>query len=137
MQQSIARPDLLGHTTAGLAEAPAVTLLGARQVGKTTLALQVAAAWAGPSTVFDLEVAATREALSATPERVLRDRDGPVVIDEVQRKPELFEVLRPICDDLGLEHLWVVYPGDRDYSLTDGITALPLTQIRDIELRPA
>ena len=40
------------------------------------------------------------------------------------------------CDDLGLEHLWVVYPGDRQYPLTDDITALPLTRIRDIELRP-
>ena len=99
MQQSIARPGLHAATAAGLSEAPVVTLLGARQVGKTTLARQVAASWPGTTTVFDLEVAATREALAATPERVLRDLDGLIVIDEVQRKPELFELLRPICDD--------------------------------------
>ena len=99
MQQSVARPGLHAATTTGLSEAPVVSLLGARQVGKTTLARQVAASWPGSTTVFDLEVAAAREALSATPERVLRDRDGLIVIDEVQRKPELFEVLRPICDD--------------------------------------
>jgi hypothetical protein len=37
-----------------LGESPVVALLGARQVGKTTLAEQVAAAWEGPTVVFDL-----------------------------------------------------------------------------------
>ena len=35
-----------------------------------------------------------------------------------------------VVDDLGLEHLWVVYPGDREYPLTGRITAMPLTRIR-------
>ena len=35
-----------------------------------------------------------------------------------------------VIDDLGLEHLWVVYPGDREYPLTDAVTALPLERIR-------
>lgn len=55
--------------------------------------------WPGPSAVFDLEVAADREALGAAPELLLRDSEGLVVIDEVQRMSELFEVLRPISDD--------------------------------------
>ena len=121
MQQSIARPDLLAATTTGLSEAPAVTLLGARQVGKTTLARQVAASWPDPSTVFDLEVAATREALSATPERVLRDREGLVVIDEVQRKPELFELLRPICDDPGRRAVFLLL-GSASLDLVQGVS---------------
>ncbi len=83
----------------GLGEMPVVALLGARQVGKTTLATQVAAAWPRPSRVFDLEVPAAREALTQSPDTVLRGSDGLVVIDEVQRLPALFEVLRPICDD--------------------------------------
>ena len=99
MQQSFPRLGLLEAAVEGLSEAPAVALLGARQVGKTTLAAQVVAVWHGPSTVFDLEVAATREALSATPERVLRACEGLVVPDEMQRMPGLFEALRPICDD--------------------------------------
>lgn len=121
MPQSIARPDLLAATTTGLSEAPAVTLLGARQVGKTTLARQVAASWPSPSTVFDLEVAATREALSATPERVLRDRDGLVVIDEVQRKPELFEVLRPICDNPDRRAVFLLL-GSASLDLVQGVS---------------
>ena len=99
MQQLIERFELLSAVLRGLEEVPAVALLGARQVGKTTLAQQVAKAWQGPSTVFDLEVAAVREALSATPESLLRGSEGLIVVDEVQRMPALFEVLRPICDD--------------------------------------
>ena len=83
----------------GLSEAPVVALLGARQVGKTTLARLVASEWRGPATAFDLEDVAAREALSATPDRLLRRKEGLVVLDEVQRLPHLFEVLRPICDD--------------------------------------
>ncbi|MDE2655301.1 MAG: ATP-binding protein [Gemmatimonadota bacterium] len=76
-----------------------MALLSARQVGKTTLAEQVVSAWDGPSAVYDLEVAAAREALTATPERLLGRSEGLVVIDEIQRMPQLFETLRPICDD--------------------------------------
>ena len=83
----------------GLREVPAVALLGARQVGKTTLAREVAASWPGPSRILDLEVPAVREALTQTPDALLRGSAGLVVIDEVQRMPALFEVLRPICDD--------------------------------------
>lgn len=99
MQQKIPRPILLASTIQGLSEAPVVALLGARQVGKTTLARLVASEWRGPTTAFDLEDVAAREALSATPDRQLRRKEGLVVLDEVQRLPHLFEVLRPICDD--------------------------------------
>ena len=99
MQQSINRSFLLEDIRIRLAESPVVALLGARQVGKTTLAEQVAAAWAGPSVVFDLEHAATREALGATPEKLLGEREGLVIVDEVQRLPSLFATLRPLCDD--------------------------------------
>ena len=95
----ISRIELLAAVGQGLAEAPVVALLGARQTGKTTLAREVAAAWPDSSTVFDLEAAADRRALSATPERVLRQSRGLVVVDEIQRMPELLEVLRPVCDE--------------------------------------
>jgi hypothetical protein len=32
-------------------------------------------------------------------------------------------------EDLGLEHLWVIYPGDQKYALDDKITAIPLEEI--------
>lgn len=98
MQQQISRAELLRAVRRGLDEAPVVGLLGARQVGKTTLARQVAASWAGPVTVYDLETTGGRAALSHTPERLLRRADGLVVLDEVQRLPHLFELLRPVCD---------------------------------------
>ncbi len=41
-----------------------------------------------------------------------------------------------VIEDLGLERIWVFYPGNREYPLTDTITALPLKKIHDIELRP-
>ena len=78
-----------------------MAVLGARQVGKTTLAGEIAGSWPGPATIFDLEVATDREALSRTPARLLGQSEGLVVIDEVQRLPQLFEVLRPVCDDPG------------------------------------
>ena len=42
-----------------------------------------------------------------------------------------------VMQDLGLAHLWVLYPGDRAYPLTDTMTALPLKNIHTLELRPA
>ena len=99
LQQSIPRPALAFQITRRLAESPAVALLGARQVGKTTLARQIAASWPGPATIFDLEAATDREALSRTPARLLGRGERLVVIDEVQRLPQLFEALRPVCDD--------------------------------------
>ena len=76
MQQSISRSALLSEATSGLEEAPTVALLGARQVGKTTLARQVAAAWPGQSTVFDLEVATVREAFVASAGNLIAQQRG-------------------------------------------------------------
>ena len=121
MQQFIQRPALLVAAVQGLSEVPAVALLGARQVGKTTLARQVADEWPGPSALLDLEVAATREALSGTPERLLGSRQGLVVIDEIQRMPGLFEVLRPICDDPDRKAVFLLL-GSASWDLIQGVS---------------
>ncbi len=121
MQQYIARPELLAAATGQLSEAPVVALLGARQVGKTTLAEQVVSEWSGPFTVFDLEVATTREALSVTPEKLLRESEGLVVLDEVQRMPELFEVLRPICDSRNRKAVFLLL-GSASWDLIKGVS---------------
>ena len=105
----------------GLSEAPVVALLGTRQVGKTTLAQEVASNWPGATTVFDLEVAAVREALSQTPEITLREREGLVVIDEVQRLPTLFETLRPICDDRSRRAVYLLL-GSASWDLIKGVS---------------
>ena len=121
MRQSIARQHLLDATLWRLSRSPVTALLGARQVGKTTLAQQVVAAWTGPSTVYDLEVAAVREAFRATPERLLRGGEGLVVIDEVQRVPELFEILRPICDDPERKAVFLLL-GSASWDLIRGVS---------------
>ena len=90
---------LLQSINQGLQEFPVVALLGARQVGKTTLARQVMSHSQVETTLYDLETQAARAALSSTPELLLRKSTGIVIIDEIQRQPELFALLRPICDD--------------------------------------
>lgn len=98
MQQLLPRVGLIETVLALLGESPIVTLLGARQVGKTTLARMIAGRRGGAE-FFDLEDPSARRALETTPELTLRDCRGLVVIDEVQRMPELFGLLRHLCDD--------------------------------------
>ncbi|HEX5715027.1 MAG TPA: ATP-binding protein [Thermoanaerobaculia bacterium] len=76
---------------------PVVGILGARQVGKTTLARQLAAAYDGPVSYFDLEDP-TDLARLAEPMLTLRELSGLIVVDEVQRRPDLFPVLRVLAD---------------------------------------
>jgi predicted AAA+ superfamily ATPase len=85
--------DRLNHA---LHHSPAVVLLGPRQAGKTTLALEIGAQ--RPSVYLDLEDADDRAKLSS-PARYLADHESELVIlDEVQRVPELFQQLRGIID---------------------------------------
>src|ERR671933_1824964 len=80
-----------------LAESPIVAIVGARQIGKTTLARQLAQQTTAPVTVFDLEnprdLARLEEPLLA-----LEGLQGLVVLDEIQRRPELFPILRVLAD---------------------------------------
>ncbi len=99
MQQSIARSDLILSIRCGLDEYPAVALFGARQVGKTTLARLYAVQQDRLVTIYDLERPSDLAALTANPEQILSALEGLVIIDEVQRLPQLFEILRPIVDE--------------------------------------
>ena len=121
IRQQLNRPELRRAIQQGLTEAPVVALLGARQVGKTTMARQVAAEWGEPTALFDLERAEIREAFSRAPERTLRNRKGLVVVDEVQRLPRLFEALRPICDDPDREAVFLLL-GSASWDLVRGIS---------------
>jgi predicted AAA+ superfamily ATPase len=87
---------LLPSLTSALVEAPAVALLGPRQVGKTTLALDVART--RPAVYLDLESEPDRAKL-AEPELYLSQHaDKLVILDEIQRTPQLFRSLRGIID---------------------------------------
>lgn len=81
---------------ARLEQMPAVALLGPRQVGKTTLALEIAEG--RKATYLDLESVADRARLEE-PVLYLSDHvDELVVLDEIHRVPGLFEVLRGVID---------------------------------------
>ena len=79
-----------------LAHSPAVVLLGPRQAGKTTLALQIAAKQ--PCVYLDLEDEGERAKLF-NPARYCEDhQDELIILDEVHRLPELFQSLRGVID---------------------------------------
>ena len=80
-----------------LQQFPAVVLLGPRQVGKTTLALAEGQAHAG-SLYLDLELPSAQRQLDDPESFLLTHRNRLVILDEVQRLPEIFAVLRAIID---------------------------------------
>ncbi len=89
------RPQLLDRLRVGLRASPAVALLGPRQCGKTTLARQLAGT--SKSTYFDLQNPVDLARLSE-PMTALEQLRGLIVIDEVQRHPDLFPILRVLLD---------------------------------------
>ncbi|MBW1786555.1 MAG: ATP-binding protein [Deltaproteobacteria bacterium] len=94
----IPRPHAIERIAAVFRIHSVAALLGPRQCGKTTLAGMIADR--EPCTYFDLEHPVDARRLSE-PMTALEDLTGLVVIDEVQRKPELFELLRVLVDRPG------------------------------------
>lgn len=78
---------------------PAVVLLGPRQVGKTTLARQIAANWPRGAVYLDLELPSDRRRLDDAEAYLRAQAPKLVVIDEIHRAPELFAVLRGLIDE--------------------------------------
>ncbi len=92
---AVARPSVLSAIEVALARRPVVVLTGPRQCGKTTLARELLSE--ASLNYFDLEDPASLARLDE-PMTALRPLEGLVVIDEVQRRPELFPVLRVLAD---------------------------------------
>ncbi|HNK58693.1 MAG TPA: AAA family ATPase, partial [Leptospiraceae bacterium] len=88
MDRNIYAKDILK----ALRDFPVVALIGARQVGKTTIARLVKSKYH-----FDLENPRDL-AKFENPQLLLENLSGVVVIDEIQRKPELFTLLRFLVD---------------------------------------
>lgn len=91
----IGRPSLIAHIQAALKRSRVIALIGPRQSGKTTLAQ----AFVSPVSVnyFDLEDPVSHLRLEE-PMTALRPLQGLVVIDEIQRRPDLFPLLRVLAD---------------------------------------
>lgn len=80
-----------------LSRQAAVGLIGARQVGKTTLARRVAERRGG--VVLDLEMSEDRSRLADLPRFVRANETRLVVLDEIHRMPEIFPELRGLIDE--------------------------------------
>ena len=106
----VQRRHHLRRLTLLLRESPVVALLGARQIGKSTLARQLVAARRGPTTWFDLENPRTEA-------------------------PRLTTSMRSAVETLDLQRLDVVHAGQRLYRLAPRVRALPATQL-PTALRP-
>jgi len=78
---------------------PVVTLLGPRQVGKTTLALQIARSIKKDTIRFDLEKPSDYDKMDNAEMLLAGLSDKCVIIDEIQLRPELFSLLRPLVDE--------------------------------------
>lgn len=101
----IERTDITKHITQALDRGRIVSLLGPRQCGKTTLARQFAKL--GSSLYFDLEDPVD-SAKMGEPKNVLENLKGTVVIDEAQRQPELFPLLRVLADRVPLPSKFLI-----------------------------
>ncbi len=80
-----------------LSDSRAVAVLGARQVGKSTLVAQIASD-EHPARLISLDDEATATAARADPAGFIADVDGPVAIDEIQRAPELLLAIKRRLD---------------------------------------
>lgn len=93
----IKRTDKIDLLNARFRNNPIVAILGPRQCGKTTLARQFADQWPKDVTFFDLENPRDLRQLEE-PLLALDNQEGLVVLDEIQRTPDLFPVLRVLAD---------------------------------------
>lgn len=95
---TIARPAIQQRIRTALTRVPVVVLTGPRQSGKTTLARQLLSE--NSPNYFDLEDPVSLARLGE-PRTALDPLEGLVVIDEIQRRPDLFPILRVLVDRTG------------------------------------
>ena len=100
-----------------LAHFPVTALLGPRQCGKTTLARALATR---PDAYFDLEDPLDLARLE-TPRHTLGKLTGLVVIDEIQRRPDLFPLLRVLADREGTPARFLIL-GSASLDLAKGVS---------------
>lgn len=132
-----------------LSEFPAVVLLGARQVGKTTLARSLLVSHANESgkvpVYLDLELASARLQIEDAEAFFAEQHGKLVILDEVQRVPELFATLRGVIDQrrqmgeatgqfLLLGSATGVLLGQASESLAGRVAMLELTPFQEREL---
>lgn len=117
------------HELAG--QFPAVLILGARQCGKTTLARDTIRGH-----YFDLEKPADYQIFAGEIQLALSRFGGPLVIDEAQRIPELFSVLRALIDEKRAQTGRFFLLGSVNPSLVRHVSESLAGRVGTIELTP-
>ena len=97
MVRTMIRRNLTDAIIAALRDTPVVALHGARQAGKSTLAKAIARS-AHPATYFTLDDADVLSAVMADPAGFVSGLSGAVVLDEVQRAPQLLLAVKAAVD---------------------------------------
>ena len=116
-----------------LKQFPAVAILGPRQVGKTTLAKQLATGLKDKAIYLDMEKPADRNRLMDAHNYLHSQKDKCVIIDEVQLMPALFSVLRPVIDEYRKPGRFILL-GSASPSLVKGISETLTGRIAYTEL---
>ena len=126
----IERPALIGTLTDRLKNNPVVTLLGPRQCGKTTLARMIPEDTV--TAYFDLEDPADLNRL-ANPMLALEHLEGLIIIDEVQRQPDIYPVLRVLVDRPGIRVTFLLL-GSASPHLVRGVSESLAGRVSFIEM---
>jgi predicted AAA+ superfamily ATPase len=87
-----------------LVRSPIVAVLGPRQVGKTTLALEIAEGLGDRAIYLDLELPSDRVKLADAELYFASHERDLVILDEIQRVPDLFQTLRGVVDARRRKH---------------------------------
>ncbi len=126
----ILRKKLAAEVTLALRHNPIVAILGPRQCGKTTLARVISQEAA--SVYFDLED--PTDVLKLTnPKMIFQHQKGLIILDEVQRKPELFPMLRVIVDQPDFQNKFLLL-GSASPQLVKGVSESLAGRVAFIEM---
>jgi hypothetical protein len=118
-----------------LKEFPAVAIIGPRQVGKSTLAKQIATATKKPFVFLDMELQSDRRKLSDPEAFFEANRNVMIIIDEIQQMPTLFSALRPEIDAKRKPGRFIL-TGSADPALIKGISESLAGRIAYASLAP-
>lgn len=111
---------------------PIVVILGARQCGKSTLSKMIRAKW----TYFDLENPNHYQRISDDPVLFFRENPTHLIIDEAQRLPILFEVLRGVVDAQRMLKNRFILTGSASFDLIKNISESLAGRVGIVELSP-
>lgn len=123
--------DLAPRLEAAARRFPAITVTGPRQSGKSTLCRQLFPAHAYVS----LEAPDTRRFAAEDPRAFLAQFESGVVLDEIQRVPELASYLQPLIDADPAPGRWIL-TGSQSFALTDSVSQSLAGRTAVFELLP-